>query len=197
MLFFLYLISRVSFMNRFPPQISQVTYTVGKKCISTAMVPLPSHASQRPPPRACGTLKENLLAFHPRARASAVSAKSSRTNVNAPVYVAGLLRGVRPIGLWSMRMARFKCSAPSKRDALNVLFERYRLSKRARKFSCNISYKNVDFPEPDTPVTATIRPSGTSTFRFLMLKHAPPRIFRALFSLSRHSGGTGIDFTPR
>ena len=35
-------------------------------------------------------------------RASGVSENSSRIGSNAPVYVAGLLRGVRPIGDWSM-----------------------------------------------------------------------------------------------
>src|SRR5207302_777524 len=33
--------------------------------------------------------------------------------VNIPVYVAGLLRGVRPIGDWSMSIALSRCSRPS------------------------------------------------------------------------------------
>jgi len=43
----------------------------------------------------------------PRARASLVSAKSSRTKVQAPVYVAGFDRGVRPIGDWSIVITLF------------------------------------------------------------------------------------------
>src|SRR3989344_5038594 len=139
MFFFLYLTSSVSLVKRLPLQTSQVMYTVGKKCISTAMTPLPSQVSHRPPPRSCLTLKEKRLAFHPRARASDVCAKSSRTNVNDPVYVAGFERGVRPIGDWSMSMARLWCSLPSNLAALCVLFERYFLSNRTRKFSCKIS----------------------------------------------------------
>ncbi|CFW33078.1 Uncharacterised protein [Bordetella pertussis] len=34
--------------------------------------------------------------------------------VNSPVYVAGLLRGVRPIGLWSTLMVLSKCSSPAR-----------------------------------------------------------------------------------
>src|SRR3569623_422875 len=135
MLFFLYFTSSVSFMKRLPLHTSQTTYTVGRNAISTAIVPLPSHVSQRPPPRDCATLNEKRDDFHPRARVSVVVAKRSRIKVNAPVLVAGLLLGVRPMGLWSMRMARERCCEPSKLAALYTLFERYFLSKRARKSS--------------------------------------------------------------
>ena len=59
-----------------------------------AMTPSPWQASQRPP----FTLNEKRPGRNPRARASASMAKSSRMNVNRPVYVAGFERGVRPIG---------------------------------------------------------------------------------------------------
>src|SRR3989344_1763154 len=85
MFFFLYLTSSVSLVKRLPLHTSQVTYTVGKKCISTAIVPLPSQVSHRPPPRSCLTLKEKRFGFHPRARASLASANSSRIKVNEPV----------------------------------------------------------------------------------------------------------------
>src|SRR3989338_9146562 len=197
MFFFLYLTSSVSLVKRLPLQTSQVMYTVGKKCISTAMTPLPSQVSHRPPPRSCLTLKEKRFGFHSRARASRVSAKRSRIKVNEPAYVAGLERGVRPIGDWSMSMARLKCSLPSNLAALSVLLERYFLSKRARKFSCKISYRKDDLPEPDTPVTATIRPSGTSTSRFFILNTEPPFILREPLSFSRRASGTSIAFSPR
>lgn len=43
-------------------------------------------------------LNENLPAVYPLAFASGVEANSSLIGVKTPVYVAGLLRGVRPIG---------------------------------------------------------------------------------------------------
>src|SRR5690348_7776285 len=107
-------------------------------------MPLPWQVSQRPPL----TLKENRLAFQPRARASLVSAKRSRINVHAPVYVAGLLRGVRPIGDWSIKMARPRYSVPVNKAQLKIWAERYLRSKRACKFLCKISYTNEDLPEP-------------------------------------------------
>jgi len=58
------------------------------------MMPSPSHASHRPP----FTLKLNRPGLYPRIFASGKLANSSRMYVNMPVYVAGLERGVRPIG---------------------------------------------------------------------------------------------------
>src|SRR3990167_10776516 len=121
MFFFLYLTSSVSLVKRLPLHTSHVTYTVGKKCISTAMVPLPSHVSQRPP----FTLKENLPGPHPRRRASAVSANRSRIKVNEPVYVAGFERGVRPIADWSIRTVRERYSVPVKLSQLKISAVRY------------------------------------------------------------------------
>jgi hypothetical protein len=43
-------------------------------------------------------------------------ANHSRIGVKAPVYVAGLDRGVRPIGDWSMSMILSMCSSPSIRS---------------------------------------------------------------------------------
>src|SRR3990167_6434853 len=108
MFLFLYFTVRVSLSKRFPRHTSHLTYTVGKKCISTAISPFPSQASQRPP----FTLNEKRFAFHPRARASGVAAKRSRMYGNAPGYLAGFERDVRPIGDWSIKMARDKYSSP-------------------------------------------------------------------------------------
>src|SRR3989338_7563745 len=162
MLFFLYLTSSVSFINRLPLHMSQVTYTVGKKCISTATRPLPWHTSHRPP----FTLKLNLPGPHPRARASSLMANKSRMWVKAPVYVAGFERGVRPIGDWSIRIERARYSVPLNSLQLYILAVRYRLSNFAKRFLCSISYRNEDLPEPDTPVIATSLPRGISTLRF-------------------------------
>ena len=42
-----------------------------------------------------------------------VEAKRSRMSLNKFVYVAGLERGVRPMGLWSMQMTLSRNSSPS------------------------------------------------------------------------------------
>ena len=67
----------------------------GRKCISTLITPSPWQASQRPPL----TLKLKRPGDSRATRASGVPANRSRMGVNRPVYVAGLERGVRPIGL--------------------------------------------------------------------------------------------------
>src|SRR3990167_152579 len=188
MLFFWYFTSSVSFINRLPLHTSHVTYTVGKKCISTATRPLPWHASQRPPL----TLNEKRPGPHARARASSDIANMSRMCVHAPVYVAGFERGVRPIGDWSISIGRPRYSVPVNSFALYVLAVRYRLSKRACRLRCNISYRNVDFPEPETPETTTNFPSGTSTFRFSMLNLFAPRIFIFPRSAVRRFSGISI-----
>src|SRR5699024_1309160 len=46
--------SNTSFLNRFPPQVSQVRCTSAINCISMVTSPSPLHVSQRPP----STLKE-------------------------------------------------------------------------------------------------------------------------------------------
>ena len=72
------------------------------------MMPSPEQFSHRPP----ATLKENLPALKPIVLASGVAANSSRMGVKTPVYVAGLERGVRPMGDWSMAMTLSKYSMP-------------------------------------------------------------------------------------
>src|SRR3989338_5390305 len=193
MLFFLYLTSSVSFIKRFPLHTSQVTYTVGRKCISTATNPFPWHASHLPP----FTLKEKRPGPQPRARASSLIANMSRMCVHAPVYVAGFDRGVRPMGDWSIRIERPKYSVPENSAALYVLALRYRLSNRAKRFLCKISYRNVDFPEPDTPVMQTSFPSGTSTLILSRLNFEAPRIFIFPLSAVRRFSGISILVSSR
>ena len=60
------------------------------------------------------------MGAQPRTRASDVEANSSRTNVQAPVYVAGFERGVRPIALWSISIARPRYSVPEKEEQLKI-----------------------------------------------------------------------------
>ncbi len=54
----------------------------------------------------------------------------------------------------------------------------------------------VDFPDPDTPVTATKHPSGMSTSTFFRLCSRAPRMPRTSAPGSRRTAGTGIDFLP-
>src|SRR3989344_3885665 len=193
MFFFLYFTSNVSFIKRLPLHTSQVTYTVGRKCISTATKPLPWQASQRP----LFTLNETRPGPQARARASSDIANISRMCVHAPVYVAGFERGVRPMGDWSINIARPRYSVPVNSFALYVLAVRYRLSKRACRLRCRISYRNVDFPEPETPETTTNFASGTSTFRFSTLNLFAPRIFIFPRSAVRRFSGISIAVSSR
>ena len=82
-----------------------------------------------------------------------------------PMYVAGTERGVRPIGLWSISIARFNDSKP-------LIFlkspagESLTMPTASRVARNNTSRTRELFPEPLTPVTATKRSRGkrTSTF---------------------------------
>ena len=55
-----------------------------------------------------------------------------------------------------------------------------------------MSVMSDDLPEPETPVTATILPSGTSASMFFRLFSRAPRIQMLLPLPSRRSFGTGI-----
>ena len=81
--------------------------------------------------------------------------------------VAGFERGVLPIGDWSMSITLSKYSTPSARvyfpnacfDPLCVL----------ASMGYTISLTKLDFPLPDTPVTAVINPTGNFTSIFFKL----------------------------
>src|SRR5690606_24829082 len=96
----LYFISRVTRLYRLPSHTSHFTYTFGRKFISILFRPAPSHASHLPP----FTLMENLPILYHLIFDSGSAANRSLMWVNNPVYVAGLLRGVRPMGDWSISM---------------------------------------------------------------------------------------------
>ena len=169
MLFPLYFTSSVSRLQRFPPQTSQGTYTSGRKCISILMIPSPEQASQRPP----FTLKLNLPLLQPFAFASAVEANRSRIRSNTPVQVAGLERGVRPIGDWSIAIILSNCSTPSMHLCFpGMVLARFNFFARALY---KISFTRELLPEPDTPVTQVITPSGKETSIFFRLFSSAPR----------------------
>ena len=108
MFFPLYFTARVSGLYLFPPHCGHVTFTDGRKFISITLIPAPLHSSHRPPL----TLNENRPDLKPRILASGVSSKSLRMSVNTSVYVAGLLRAVFPIGLWSISTSLSMFSTP-------------------------------------------------------------------------------------
>jgi len=59
-----------------------------------------------------------------------------------------------------------------------------------------MSLTNVDFPDPDTPVTAMNCPSGNSTSMFCRLCSRAPRIVTQSSPGFRRISGTGIVFLP-
>jgi hypothetical protein len=63
--------------------------------------------------------------------------------------VAGLLRGVRPMGLWSTLMTLSKCSMPSISSCGGRLFVRAVELRATAAYS--VSLTSVLLPEPDTP----------------------------------------------
>src|SRR5690625_7940124 len=83
------------------------------------------------------------------------------------VYVAGFDRGVRPIGDWSILIIFSICLIPFTFLCLpGLCFPRYRFFAKDLD---NISFTNVLFPEPDTPVTTVIKPIGNFADTFLRL----------------------------
>lgn len=91
---------------------------------------------------------------------------------NTPVYVAGLERGVLPIGDWSIFIILsifFNPFTPLHFPGFS--FEPF------SSFAIvlyNTSLTNVDFPEPDTPVTQLNTPSGNVTVIFFKLFSVAP-----------------------
>ena len=149
--------SSVSLVYLLPLHTSQVTQTSGRKFISSFVEPAPWHASQRPPL----TLKENCPGSYPLSFASGVDAKRDLMGPNAFVYVAGLDRGVLPIGDWSMTITLSTFSIPSTESWLpgvssvpwSSLF----------RIGAIVPVTKDDLPEPETPVTATMQPRGIPT----------------------------------
>ena len=86
---------------------------------------------------------------------------------NTPVYVAGFDLGVLPIGDWSMFITLSMFSIPSILSCFpGNSVELY--SSLANPLY-NISFINVLFPEPETPVTQVNTPSGILTSIFFKL----------------------------
>ena len=78
--------------------------------------------------------------------------------------MAGLLRGVRPIGDWSMSMILSSWSRPSIRSCGAGTWPLPISRRLAALYS--VSMIRVDLPPPDTPVMTQNVPSGTSAVTF-------------------------------
>ena len=108
--------------------------------------------------------------------------------------MAGFDRGVRPIGDWSMSITLSNASMPSMRpcapDFRRALWSRFLSARRIT------SLTSVDLPEPDTPVTATNRPTGISTSMFLQVVLPRAADAQHLVARRRAAPGTGIRRRP-
>ena len=96
----------------------------------------------------------------------------SRIKSNTPVYVAGLERGVLPIGDWSILIILSMFSSPF--TSLHFPGFSFEPFKSLAIVLYNISFTNVLFPEPETPVTQINCPSGNFTFIFFKLCSVAP-----------------------
>ena len=108
---------------------------------------------------------------------------------NTPVYVAGLLRGVRPMGDWSMSMTLSRCLAPSMPSCSPARSLVPRL-RRAAMPLCRISLTSVDLPEPETPVTQVKAPTGNETSMSLRLCMRAPRTVNHCSGMRRWPGSS-------
>ena len=104
-------------------------------------------------------------------------------------------RGVRPIGDWSTPTILSTESSPvtlvCRPGTIRAPFNRFAST------ACRMSLTSVDFPDPDTPVTATRQPSGNATSMFFRLcSRAPTTVSIRFGSTGRRVAGTGIDRRP-
>ena len=112
-----------------------------------------------------------------------------------PVYVAGLDLGVLPIGDWSIFIILSILSIPT----TSLHLPGFSLEP----FNCfvivlySISFTNVLFPDPETPVTQLNTPSGNLTLIFFKLCSVAPLTSMDLpFTVFLLFFGTGIFFLP-
>ena len=122
-------------------------------------------------------------------------AKISLIVSNTPVYVAGFDLGVLPIGDWSIFIILSILSIPT----TSLHLPGFSLEP----FNCfvivlySISFTNVLFPEPETPVTQLNTPSGNLTLIFFKLCSVAPLTSIAFpFTVFLLFFGTGIFFLP-
>ena len=170
MFFPLYEMPSVSLLYLFPWHSLHSTYTSGRKFISIFRTPSPWQLSHLPPL----TLKENLPSRYPRTCASLVEANSFLISSKSLVYVAGLLRGVLPIGSWSITITFLTMPGTS-----NVEWAPMRSACSPNFFlrsGITVWFISVLFPEPDTPVIPQSTPRGSCAVRLFRLFSLAPVI---------------------
>ena len=99
--------------------------------------------------------------------------------------MAGVERGVLPMGDWSMTTRRLKCSVPCTRRGISFFPERACLTAGMRQ-----SRTRVDFPEPEGPEMQVNVPTGI--FRVTLLRlclSAPVRTRRSAGAVLRPEAG--------
>src|SRR5262245_46263647 len=110
------------------------------------------------------------------------------------MYVTGLDRGVRPIGLWSTSTTSEIHLSPDSTTPVSTpgspAFNAARIASNKQ------SWTSVDLPEPETPVMQVIMPSGISTSMFLRLCFAALRIRKILGPGFRRCLGIGTFNSP-
>ena len=127
-------------------------------------------------------LNEKRAGVQPRALASGRPANSLRISSHTPRNVAGTERGVRPIGDWSTASARLM--------VFGTRIESCGPGVSATSFSClrsagkNTFCTRVLLPEPLTPATTHMRPTGTRNVTFCRLLARAP-------SSSSHASAIG------
>ncbi len=150
----------VSASKRWPLHTSQSTFTSGRKFISTVRMPWPSQAGQRPP----AVLKEKRPA---RLAADAgFGGAGEHAADRIPEAHVGGRAGARCLA--DGRLVHFEHALDAvRRHAARCTAAAWppcpcRASARASS-GCSTSSASVDLPEPETPVSAMSRPSGSST----------------------------------
>ena len=98
---------------------------------------------------------------------------------------------MRPIGSWLISMIRSRRSAP--RKVRNLAPGQGLRSSAAATAGSRVSLTSEDLPDPDTPVTQVISPSGNLTSRSLrLLALAPSMISVRSGCGGRRIAGTGM-----
>ena len=123
-------------------------------------------------------------------------AKTLRISSNTPVYVAGLLRGVRPMGDWSIWITLSIWLTPRRLvcgPGLGAMPPSRRTSARA-----SVSFSSELLPEPLTPVTQTSAESGKRTVTFLRLfVVTPSMVIERVVAMRRRCSGSGNSLLAR
>ena len=133
-------------------------------------------ADARPAPRRPGSvrprpeLNENRAGPKPRPAPRGWPANTRRSSSQMPRNVAGTVRGVRPMGDWSTASTRRSGPIPERRrNGPGGGVVRPSASRTAGNSTRRTS---VLLPEPETPATTVIRPSGSARSTPRRLWHA-------------------------